>query len=26
MLVVNGTALTFVAMYFLIHGQGVKGI
>jgi MFS family permease len=24
MLVVNGTALTFVALYFLIHGQGLK--
>jgi len=26
MLVVNGTALTLVALYFLIHGQGLKGI
>jgi hypothetical protein len=24
MLVVNGTALTFVALYFLIQGQGLK--
>jgi MFS family permease len=26
MLVVNGTALTLVALYFLIHGQGLKDI
>jgi MFS family permease len=25
MLVVNGTALTLVALYFLVHGQGLKG-
>jgi hypothetical protein len=26
MLVVNGTALTLVALHFLIYGQGLKGI
>jgi len=26
MLVVNGTALTLVALYFLIDGQGLKEI
>lgn len=26
MLVVNGTALTLVALYFLIHGQGLKNL